>query len=574
MTRFLPPWKALILAAGYGTRLLPHTRCLPKPLFTINNTPLLDLIIRQLASAGCDGAVVNVHHLWEKIKSHCESRAYDIPVRISVEPEILGTGGAMKNNADFLDNAPFLVINGDIITDIDLANVYRFHMRHDHDVTMVMHDHEQFNSVAVDDENRVTRFYRAADSRPADARLLAFTGIHVIHPRVLERIPGSGAFVDIIDVYSTLLAEGRTIAACIVNGHQWQDIGTPGAYKKIAFEQMTGRALQAAFGNDTATKIEPIAADGSDTKWFRIDSASGSLVACDRGLCATDTMSEAGAFTMINRHLFKKGVAVPRVYLSDPLPGLAFMADLGDVSLQDAVRSTPDSDAVIRLYRLVIDRLLDLAVKGADGFDDDWAYQTPSYDRDVIIDRECRYFKNEFLSGYLGLETDSLVLGPEFSLLADLTLTYAVPGLIHRDMQSRNIMICNGQPFFIDFQGARRGPVQYDLASLLIDPYVKLPENIQKQLLEDYETGLSSQQSLNTNNFRKGYTCCAVTRNLQALGAFGFLTGKKHKPQFEQYIPAAVDALIRNIRNLQAITAVQFPNLAAAAEKAYKVLKF
>ena len=574
MTRSTQPWKALVLAAGYGTRLLPHTRHLPKPLFTINSVPLLDIIIEQLAGAGCGGVTVNTHHLAEKIERHCSSRRYPIPVRLSHEPEILGTGGAMKNNAGFFGDRPFLVINSDIITDIDLESVYHFHLRHGQDVTLVMHDYHRFNTVAVDGSGRVTRFFRTGDEMPPGERLLAFTGIHVIHPRVLDRIPQAGEFTDIIDVYSDLLADGNTITACIVEGHQWQDIGTPEAFREIAFEKMSRKALEAAFGNGAVTGVAPIASDGSDTRWFRVHSPAGSLVACDRGINTADTASEADAFTSINRHLFEKGIAVPRVYLSDPLAGLAFMADLGDLSLQAVVQSTTDDLTVIGIYRLVIDRLLDLAIKGAEGFNDSWTYQTPSYDRDVIIDRECRYFKNAFMAGYLGLDTGPMDLEKEFSRLADLTLKYAVTGLIHRDMQSRNIMISKDQPFFIDFQGARRGPIQYDLASLLIDPYVVLAPAIQQQLLDYYEAGLSARRQVNPELFRKGYACCAVTRNLQALGAFGFLTAKKQKTQFAPHIPAAVDALIRNIDHLEAITHIQFPKLAAAAEQAYKVLGF
>ena len=574
MTRSIQPWKALILAAGYGTRLLPHTRYLPKPLFTIDNVPLLDIIIEQLAGAGCGGVVINTHHLADKIERHCNNRSYPIPVRLSYEPEILGTGGAMKNNVLFFGDRPFLTINSDIITDIDLNNVYRFHLDHGHDVTMVMHDCRRFNTVAVDGSNRVTRFYKAGDEKPPDERLLAFTGIHIIHPRVLDRIPGAGTFVDIIDVYSDMLADGQTIVACITEGCQWQDIGTPEAYREIVFARMSRRALQSAFGSDTVTHIDPIAADGSDTRWFRVHSPAGSLVACDRGLCAADVVREADAFTWINRHLYDKGISVPRLYLSDPLAGLSFLADLGDISLQQRVLSATDFDQIADLYRPVIDRLLDLAIKGAEGFDDAWTYQTPAYDRQVIIDRECRYFANEFLTGYLGLDTSDMNMETEFSRLADLTMQYAVPGFIHRDMQSRNIMISDGQPFFIDCQGARRGPIQYDLASLLIDPYVVLAPDVQQQLLDYYEAGLSARRQVNPELFRKGYACCAVTRNLQALGAFGFLTAKKHKTQFAPHIPTAVKSLVRNISSLQAVTAEPFPNLSAAAEKAYKVLGF
>ncbi|MEW6077184.1 MAG: sugar phosphate nucleotidyltransferase [Thermodesulfobacteriota bacterium] len=571
MTRSPRPWKALVLAAGFGTRLLPYTRYVPKPLFTIAEEAVLDIIIRRLAEAGCGGAVVNTHHLHERIERHCAGRSYEIPVRLSYEPEILGTGGAMKNNAGFFGDAAFLVVNSDIVTDIDLAAVYRFHLEHAHAVTMVMHDCDRFNSVAVED-NRVVRFYRAADERPADACLMAFTGIHVVSPRVLDNIPGPGVNVDIIDIYKQMLERGQTIGAMIVTGHQWQDIGTPDAYRAVAFREMARRAAGIAFGDETVTAVEPIAPDGSDTCWFRITAPRGSLIACQRGIRPTDAAGEADAFTHINRHLFDKGIAVPRLWLSDPLAGISFLEDLGDVSLQAAVRSAADPAEVSRLYRLVIEQLLALALDGADGFDDAWTYQTPAYDREVIIERECRYFEKEFMNGYLGLDTGGLNLEPEYRSLADLTLDFAVAGLVHRDMQSRNIMIRDGQPYFIDVQGARRGPVQYDLAALLIDPYVNLSTDVQTRLLEEYEAGLTARQTVDRDMFRKGYACCAVTRNLQALGAFGFLTREKGKKQFEPHIPAAVASLVRNLSAMETITERRFPELTAAAVRVQEAL--
>jgi len=326
---------------------------------------------------------------------------------------------------------------------------------------------------------------------------------------------------------------------------------------------MTRQALGTAFGGATVTTVDPIPSDGSDTRWFRIGSPKGGLIACDRGLRPTDATSEAESFALINRYLFNKGIAVPKLFLSDPLPGLAFMEDLGDVSLQSAVQAAND-DECLRLYRAVIDRLIDLAIMGVEGFKDAWTCQTPSYDRQLIIEKECRYFRNEFLAGYLGQDTGAMDLEPEFQSLADLTLSFSIPGLMHRDMQSRNIMIRDGRPYFIDVQGARRGPVQYDLASLLIDPYVNLPTDIQNRLLDYYQAGLSERLPFDPDHFRKGYACCAVTRNLQVLGAFGCLTRKKGKKQFAPHIPAAVNSLVKNIKAAEKITGENFPKLAAA----------
>jgi NDP-sugar pyrophosphorylase family protein len=122
--------KALILAAGLGTRLLPFTKNTPKALFPVAGRPLLDIIILSLQNAGCKAIIVNTHHLSKKIDSYLLQHKYAIPVITRYEPKILGTGGAIKNVADFWDNDPFMVINSDIITDIDLKRVYDFHLNH------------------------------------------------------------------------------------------------------------------------------------------------------------------------------------------------------------------------------------------------------------------------------------------------------------------------------------------------------------------------------------------------------------------------------------------------------------
>jgi len=116
--------KAMVLAAGFGTRLLPYTQDIPKPLFPLAGQPLLDIAIKNLIRAGCDAIIVNTHHLHEQIESFIEAQAYAIPVNTCYEPTILGTGGGIKNVANFWDSRPFMVINGDIYSTIDLKEVY------------------------------------------------------------------------------------------------------------------------------------------------------------------------------------------------------------------------------------------------------------------------------------------------------------------------------------------------------------------------------------------------------------------------------------------------------------------
>ena len=118
---------AMILAAGLGTRLRPHTLHTPKPLFTINQRPVLDLTIERLARIGCLRIIVNTHHLHQKINDHVARGDYPVAITTRYEPEILGTGGGIANIADLWDHGTLLVINGDIVCDIDLASVLDSH---------------------------------------------------------------------------------------------------------------------------------------------------------------------------------------------------------------------------------------------------------------------------------------------------------------------------------------------------------------------------------------------------------------------------------------------------------------
>jgi aminoglycoside/choline kinase family phosphotransferase len=221
------------------------------------------------------------------------------------------------------------------------------------------------------------------------------------------------------------------------------------------------------------------------------------------------------------------------------------------------------------LYRRVIDRWVDMAMECIKGFDPEWTYQTRQYNRRVILENECRYFVEAFLNGYLGWDIEYDVMAEEFENLASETLKAAPFGLMHRDLQSRNIMLQNEKIYFIDFQGARPGPLQYDLASLLIDPYVGLPRSVQKDLLDYCADRVAGRYGIDAAAFQDGYPCCALTRNLQMLGAFSFLSRVKNKTQFEAYIPGAVQRLQRRLKNAGSI-AVPLPKLTQAANRAAK----
>ena len=288
-----------------------------------------------------------------------------------------------------------------------------------------------------------------------------------------------------------------------------------------------------------------LSGDGSDRRWYRLTVGNRSLVMADHGIRQSKATQEVDAFVAIGKHLKSSGVPVPEIFSYDTFSGLVFMEDVGNQSLQDTVRKTNDSqNAINDLYRAVIRQLVNMSVSGAAGFKTDWTWQTAVYDRELILERECRYFIDAFLQNYLGLSIDFDTLAEDFNLLASLAEEYGTRGFMHRDMQSRNIMVKNGNFYFIDFQGGRIGPLEYDLASLLIDPYVNLPETARSHLLDECVQYLSSLRDIDPDRFRAGFRYCCLTRNLQILGAFGFLSRVKGKTYFETYIPAAVKTLM------------------------------
>jgi hypothetical protein len=168
---------------------------------------------------------------------------------------------------------------------------------------------------------------------------------------------------------------------------------------------------------------------------------------------------------------------------------------------------------------------------------------TPAF----LLERECGYFLREFVQGYLGLPVAAEEVAPDFAMLVSQALADGSEVLMHRDFQSRNLMVQGDRLRLIDFQGARLGPVGYDAAALLIDPYVNLAPEEQEQLLAFYLERRGRHLPLDASVFRRAYDYLAISRNLQMLGAFAFLTRVKGKPQFARSIPPALMGLKRRL---------------------------
>ena len=219
--------KAMILAAGLGTRLEPLTRIKPKPLVPVGNRPIIDHTILWLKTHGVTEIIVNAHHHRDQIISYLNGGgSFGMPITVSQETEILGTGGGIRKTMGFWGEDPFIVVNGDILTDVDLTRAFEVHRQRDDLVTLVLHDFKPFNQIRLNAHDNIL------DIQPKpDKGRLAFTGIHIIHPSVLQHIPEK-RFSCILETYRALISTEKPVRGHVVKNHYWRDAGTLESYVK------------------------------------------------------------------------------------------------------------------------------------------------------------------------------------------------------------------------------------------------------------------------------------------------------------------------------------------------------
>jgi NDP-sugar pyrophosphorylase family protein len=223
--------KAMILAAGVGSRLRPLTDDTPKALIDVGGVPMIEHVIGRLKAAGVTQVVVNLFHLGDHIARFLDSRGnFGLRIQFTREVELLDTGGGLRNAAWFFDDGlPFFLHNVDVLSEIDLGGLYRFHQANNALATLAV-QHRPSSRVLLFDRGgclcgRETREgVQWAKASVSDVERLAFTGIHVIDPAIFPRMAEEGAF-PILQCYLRLAGEGERIVACRVHGSYWQDIG-------------------------------------------------------------------------------------------------------------------------------------------------------------------------------------------------------------------------------------------------------------------------------------------------------------------------------------------------------------
>lgn len=234
--------KAMILAAGFGTRLRPLTDVTPKPLLPVAGTPMIVWNLLLLKRHGFQEVVINLHHLGGMIRQALgDGTGFGMRITYSDEPVILGTGGGIKQVESYFKGEPVLVLNGDTLFALDLSAVMAFHLERQAAATMVLRQDSEaarWGLVEVTDQAEVIRITGRGLSVPTPTTARMFAGIHILHPRLLHALP-AGKESSIIDAYVRGIQEGERIMGYDFDGY-WTDVGTPERYAQVERDVAAG----------------------------------------------------------------------------------------------------------------------------------------------------------------------------------------------------------------------------------------------------------------------------------------------------------------------------------------------
>jgi N-acetylmuramate 1-kinase len=292
----------------------------------------------------------------------------------------------------------------------------------------------------------------------------------------------------------------------------------------------------AAFSQDPP-EVDALLGDGSERRFFRVRSSARHAVVLISPRRKHDGNDENDAYWAIGNHLYQSHIPVPRIYWADVARGYFLLEDLGDFHLQAYARRWRRN--LFPVYRRVVRLLVELHRRASSGFDPAYCFDSVAYDPAFVYSRELEYFRERFLNGYLGLETGPDDLRRDFENIAEAAGDASRSHVIHRDYQSRNIMIQAQALRLIDFQGMRFGPPAYDLASVLIDPYVGISRALESEAVALYWSEARAFLGCSLRDFMETYRVVRLSRNLQILGAYGYLGIVKGKQHFLGYIPKA-----------------------------------
>jgi aminoglycoside/choline kinase family phosphotransferase len=279
----------------------------------------------------------------------------------------------------------------------------------------------------------------------------------------------------------------------------------------------------------------------SGRKIFRLTAAGRSAIGI-----LYQVREENVAFLEFSRHFRRRGLPVPEIYGEDLDQGAYLEEDFGDTTLfqfladnRTAARIAPE---VVEIYHRVLSLLPRFQIEAGRDLNYKVAYPRASFDRQSIS-WDLNYFKYYFLR-LAGIPFNEQALEDDFGRLTKFLLSAGHDYFLYRDFQSRNIMLRDGKPFFLDYQGGRKGPLHYDVASLLFDAKADLPPDLRRRLLDHYLAALGGYLKLEPSAFMQHFYAFVYIRIMQALGAYGFRGFYERKVHFLQSVPYA----LKNVR--------------------------
>lgn len=579
------PQVAFVLAAGLGTRMRPLTERTPKPLLPLWGKPILQWTLETLKHWGVRRVLVNVHHAPEALLAFVDSKPVPgLELTALVEPEILGTGGGLRAAADYLppdEEAAFWLVNGDIA----------FQGLRPEAFGEALAGWPEAIAACWAVRGRGPRTLRIEQMAPH--RILAFSapkrcgsatfaGVQLVRRAILRHVRPTG-FDTIIDAYGRAQEiAGRPVVAVEQPAAYWADLGTPAQYVQAHHDLALSRApasgasfelpLAAAFDEQERealcagvpqlaavpeadlpfVPLEALAARASQRQFYRLRGGAGAGGGTSRPGADKPSMlvkyslerADNALYAPLTRHLAAHGVPVPRLLLDRPDLQVLAIEDLGRTSLQELVaelhlKGAP-ADEFVRLYRplmATVRRFHELPPPSSQELP---VPLSAPYDRETAL-WEIEYFDEHFLGGALRVSAYRRAairrrLRGHIQPLLD-----SPQGTIHRDLQSSNVLYPvptdAEHPVFIDYQALRRGPLAYDLASLLLDPYADLPDKAVRVLLQVYGEQIRDERE--RAGIIGAFRDAAALRLAQALGAYARLCRLPGMAHFAEYIVPA-----------------------------------
>ncbi len=518
--------KAIVLAAGHGTRLRPFTCATPKPLMPVWGEPMLGRIVEMLRSWGVDDIAFNSHCLHEQVKAWADgyrrgslAAGDKVRVKVSYEPEILGTGGVLNPLREWIGDEPFYLVNGDIVVENAPNPVLKIRNFDSDDViACALVSESGPRTIEVEPESGFVTNWRSMDAGIDGT--YTYCGIAALKPAILGYVKPDG-FSSIVSAYEKAMMDGKFVKMVKSREMLWTDAGTIPAYIDlnrdgdenafVDFPQV--KAAMEAVGSKGP--VEFLGARGSERVFFRCD--KGIIILYDDG-----NRDENGLYASHARYLKSKGVPVPEV--------LADLSAIKTLVLEDAGAERKMS---VDDYAKVVEELAKFNSLGGDpqiasvnllpDFDDEtWTWERNLFAKHCLATRYMRKMPED-----VEKELESVAARLENEPKA----------LVHRDFQSTNVLWKNGRPRFIDFQGMRLGPAAYDLASLLYNPYVTISDKTRSALAALYGKVSGRPEMAEILPF------AAVQRLVQCLGAYGRLASVG-QPQFGKWVLPALQNLL------------------------------